>query len=50
MKPMTPEEAVLQMNLIGHEFFLFNNAEDGKICVVYKKKNEEYGLIETVTE
>lgn len=50
MKPMTPEEAVLQMNLIGHEFFLFTNAEDGKICVVYKKKNEEYGLIETVTE
>ncbi len=50
MKPMTPEEAVLQMNLIGHEFFLFTNAENEKVCVVYKKKNEEYGLIETVTE
>ena len=50
MKPMTPEEAVLQMNLIGHEFFLFTNTEDGKTCVVYKKKNNEYGLIETVTE
>ena len=50
MKLMTPEEAVLQMNLIGHEFFLFTNAENEKVCVVYKKKNEEYGLIETVTE
>lgn len=50
VKPMTPEEAVLQMNLLGHEFFLFTNAEDEKISVVYKKKNNEYGLIETVTE
>ena len=50
MKPMTPEEAVLQMNLLDHEFFLFTNIENDKSCVVYKKKNNEYGLIETETE
>ena len=50
MKLMTPEEAVLQMNLLDHEFFLFTNIENDKACVVYKKKNNEYGLIETETE
>ena len=50
LKPMTPEEAVLQMNLLGHEFFLFSNSETGTICVVYTRKNNEYGVIETITE
>lgn len=50
MKLMTPEEAVLQMNLLGHEFFLFTNADTGSQCVVYKRKNNEYGIIETITE
>ena len=50
MKPMTPEEAVLQMNLLGHEFFLFFNSQTGNNCVVYRRKNDEYGIIETITE
>ena len=50
MKPMTPEEAVLQMNLLGHEFFLFMNSETGAPSVVYKRKESQYGLIEAETE
>ncbi len=45
MKPMTPEEAILQMNLIGHEFFLFLNTETDSMAVVYKRKDGGYGLI-----
>ena len=45
MKPMTPEEACLQMELVGHDFFVFSNAELGKICVVYKRGSDSYGLI-----
>ena len=36
MKPMTPEEAILQMNLLGHTFYVFEDAENGEMCVVYK--------------
>ncbi len=50
LKPMTPEEAVMQMNLLGHEFFLFLNAESGAPSVVYLKKNKEYGVIEAIEE
>ena len=45
MRPMTPEEAILQMNLLGHTFFMFANAESGDICVVYKRKDNDYGMI-----
>ena len=46
IKPMTPEEAILQMNLLEHEFFVFrNDEEDGAISVVYVRKNGGYGLI-----
>jgi len=45
MKPITPEEAILQMNLIGHEFFLFLNTETDALSVVYKRKDGGYGLI-----
>jgi len=45
-KPMSVEEAILQMNLLGHEFFVFTNAEDMSVNVVYKRKNGDYGLIE----
>lgn len=45
MKPMTPEEAILQMNLIGHEFFLFLNTETDALSVVYKRNDGGYGLI-----
>ena len=46
IKPMTPEEAVLQLDLLGHEFFAFRNQnEDGVFAIVYKRKNGGYGLI-----
>ena len=44
-KPMTPEEAILQMNLIGHAFYAFTDSETGETCVVYKRKAGSYGLI-----
>ena len=44
-KPMTPEEAILQMNLIGHSFYAFTDSESGETCVVYKRKEGSYGLI-----
>ena len=43
--PMSPEEAIMQMNLIGHSFFVFNDAVTGKTCVVYTRKDGNYGLI-----
>ncbi len=46
VKPMPVEEAILQMNLLGHEFFMFSNAETNQVNVVYKRKNGGYGLIE----
>lgn len=47
VKPMTLEEAILQMNLLGHEFFAFKNVEEGgRLAVVYKRKDTGYGLIE----
>ena len=45
-KPMTAEEAVLQLELIGHDFFVFRNADTGEINVVYRRKDGGYGLIE----
>lgn len=45
-KPMSAEEAILQMNLLGHAFYIFNNAETHDKCVVYKRKDGNYGLIE----
>jgi putative sigma-54 modulation protein len=44
-KPMSKEEAILQMNLIGHSFFAFTDAESGEVAVVYKRKDGNYGLI-----
>ncbi len=46
IKPMTPEEATLQMELLGHDFYVFINAETGKTAVVYKRKDKDYGIIE----
>ncbi len=45
-KPMTAEEAILQMNLLAHTFFVFDNIDTGDVCVVYKRKDGDYGLIE----
>lgn len=45
-KPMAVDEAVLQMNLLGHTFFVFSNAETDQVNVVYKRKDGNYGHIE----
>jgi len=46
LKPMTPEEAILQMNLLEHEFFAFlNHSDDDSFSVVYKRKHGDYGII-----
>jgi ribosome hibernation promoting factor len=46
LKPMTPEEAVLQLELIGHDFFVFRNAETMEVNVVYRRREGNFGLIE----
>ncbi|NMB36173.1 MAG: ribosome-associated translation inhibitor RaiA [Firmicutes bacterium] len=46
MKPMPIEEAILQLNLLGHDFFVFTNADTEEINVLYKRKDGNYGLIE----
>jgi putative sigma-54 modulation protein len=46
IKPMYPEDACVQMELLGHDFFVFNNADTNQINVVYKRKGNTYGLIE----
>jgi putative sigma-54 modulation protein len=46
LKPMDVEEAVMQMELLGHDFFVFSNAETDQVNVVYKRRDGNYGLIE----
>ena len=46
LHPMDIEEAILQMNLVGHEFFVFLNAESNEVNVVYKRHNGTYGVLE----
>ncbi|HHT51327.1 MAG TPA: ribosome-associated translation inhibitor RaiA [Eubacteriaceae bacterium] len=46
MKPMPVEEALLQMELLGHNFFVFSNGDTDEVNVVYKRKDGNYGLIE----
>ena len=46
IKPMYPEDACIQMELLGHNFYVFHNAETGQVNVVYKRKGDTYGLIE----
>ena len=46
MKPMSVEEAALQMELLGHSFFVFTNDETEEMNVIYKRKDGNYGLIE----
>lgn len=45
-KPMPVDEAVMQMNLLGHSFFVFTNAETEAVSVIYRRKDGDYGLIE----
>lgn len=47
IKPMSEEEAVLQMELLSHEFFMFFNAETNGMCLLYKRKDGNYGFIES---
>ena len=46
VKPMSADEAVLQLELIGHDFFVFRNADSDEINVVYRRLDGNYGLIE----
>ena len=50
IKPMSAEEAVLQMELLGHSFFVYESADNGELNVVYKRKYGNYGLIEPENE
>lgn len=47
MKPMDEEEAILQMNMLGHSFFVFKNSDTNSVCVLYLRKDGTYGIIET---
>jgi ribosomal subunit interface protein len=47
LKPMSSEEAVLQMNMLGHDFFVYTDAETEEFSIVYRRKDGRYGLIET---
>ena len=46
VKPMSPEEAILQMNMLGHEFYMFRNADTDDVNVVYKRADGGYGILE----
>ncbi len=47
LKPMSVEEAIMQMNLLDHEFFVFKDDKTEEVSIVYKRKDGDYGLIET---
>ena len=46
VKPMNSEEAILQMDLLGHNFFVYQDADSNKVNVIYKRKDGDYGLLE----
>jgi putative sigma-54 modulation protein len=46
-KPMDEEEAILQMEMLGHDFFVYKDRDTGNICILYRRKDNNYGLIET---
>ena len=48
MKPMSEEEAIMQMELLGHEFFVYKDVKREAICILYRRKDGDYGLIETI--
>ena len=50
VKPLDVEEAILQMNLTGHQFYMFRNMDSGEINVVYRRHNGDYGLLEPHAE
>lgn len=46
LKPMDSEEAILEMNMLGHTFFMFLDIESGKVCVAYKRLDGDYGILQ----
>ena len=46
-KPMSEEEAILEMNMLGHEFFIYKDSDTNNTCIIYKRKDNDYGIIET---
>jgi len=50
VKPMDPEEAAIEMEMIGHDFYVFRNAENDEVNVVYRRRDGNYGLIEPVVD
>ena len=46
VKPMNEEEAIIQMELLGHQFYMYKDSESGKISVVYKRTDGNYGILE----
>ena len=46
-KPMDEEEAILQMEMLGHDFFVYKDRDTKRICILYKRKDNNYGIIET---
>lgn len=47
LQPMTPEDAIMQMEMLGHSFYIFMNSETNKVAVVYLREDHDYGIIET---
>lgn len=50
LRPMSVDEAILQMNMLGHDFFMFKNAETGAVNVVYKRSDDNYAVLEPSDE
>jgi putative sigma-54 modulation protein len=50
LQPMSPDEAIDQMELLGHSFFVFFNAEDEAVNVVYRRQDDDYGLLQPVMD
>ena len=50
VKPITVEEAILQMNMVGHKFYMFTNADSGEVNVVYMRDDGKYGLLQPTVE
>ena len=47
LKPIDEEEAIIQMEMLGHSFFVYKDVSTNEVCVLYKRKNGNYGIIET---
>lgn len=47
LKPIDEEEAIIEMEMLGHSFFVYKDVDTNEICVIYKRKNGNYGIIET---